>query len=142
MLEVLAELMQFRDVPDHIRSDNRPEFTGRAVRERLGQVGARMLYIEPGSPWKNGYFERFNGKLRDEPLDRDLFYMLLEISVLTKRYRWTYNQVRPHSSLSYRPSAPEALLPADTVPALVGQTRRVIQTSGAGQHLGRNSHPH
>ena len=66
--------MVFRGVPDHIRSDNGPEFTARAVREWLGRVGARTLYIEPGSPWENGYIESFNGKLRDELLDRELFY--------------------------------------------------------------------
>ena len=85
-------------------------------------MGARTLYIEPGSPWENGYIESFNGKLRDELLDREVFYTLLEVRVLTERYRRTYNQVRPHSSLGYRPPAPEALLPADSVPVLVGLT--------------------
>ena len=122
VIEVLAELMVFRGVPDHIRSDNGPEFTARAVREWLGRVGARTLYIEPGSPWENGYIESFNGKLRDELLDREVFYTLLEVRVLTERYRRFCNQVRPHSSLSYRPPAPEALLPADPVPVLAGLT--------------------
>ncbi len=122
VIEVLAELMVFRGVPDHIRSDNGPEFTARAVREWLGRAGARTLYIEPGSPWENGYIESFNGKLRDELLDREVFYTLLEVRVLTEQYRRTYNQVRPHSSLGYRPPAPEALLPAEPVPVLVGLT--------------------
>ena len=122
VIEVLAELMVTRGVSDHIRSDNGPEFTARAVREWLGRVGARTLYIEPGSPWENGYIESFNGKLRDELLDREVFYTLLEVRVLTERYRRTYNQVRPHSSLGYRPPAPEALLPADPVPVPVGLT--------------------
>ena len=122
VIEVLAELMLFRGVPDHIRSDNGPEFTASAVRRWLGRVGARTLYIEPGSPWENGYIESFNGKLRDELLDREVFYTLLEVRVLTERYRRTYNQVRPHSSLGYRPPAPEALLPADPVSVLVGLT--------------------
>ena len=95
-----------RGVPDHIRSDNGPEFTARAVREWLGRVGARTLYIEPGSPWENGYISSFNGKLRDELLDRELFYTLLEVRVLTERYRQIYNCIRPHSSLGYRPSVP------------------------------------
>ena len=90
------------------------------MHEWLGRVGARTLYIEPGSPWENGYIESFNGKLRDELLERELFYTLLEVRVLTKRYRRTYNQIRPHNSLGYRPPAPEALLPADPVPVLVG----------------------
>ena len=101
VIEALAELMVFRGVPDHIRSDNGPEFTARAVREWLGRVGARTLYIEPGSPWENGYIESFNGKLRDELLDRELFYTLLEVRVLTERYRRTYNRIRPHSSLGW-----------------------------------------
>ncbi len=122
VIETLAELMMIRGVPDHIRSDNGPEFTARAVREWLGGVGARTLYIEPGSPWENGYIESFNGKLRDELLDREVFYTLLEVRVLTERYRQTYNRIRPHSSLGYRPPAPETMLPADTLPVLVGLT--------------------
>ena len=112
VIETLAELMMIRGVPDHIRSDNGPEFTARAVREWLGGVGARTLYIQPGSPWENGYIESFNGKLRDELLDREVFYTLLEVKVLTEQYRHTYNRVRPHSSLGYRPPAPEVLMPA------------------------------
>ena len=112
VVETLAELMMIRGVPDHIRSDNGPEFTARAVREWLGRVGVRTLYIEPGSPWENGYIESFNGKLRDELLDRELFYTLLEVRVLTERYRQIYNRIRPHSSLAYRPPAPETVLPA------------------------------
>ena len=81
-----------------------------------------MLYIEPGLAWENGYIESFNRKLSDGLLDREVFYTLLEVSVLTKRYRRTYNQVRPHSSLGYRPPAPEALMPADPVPVLAGLT--------------------
>jgi transposase InsO family protein len=71
-------------------------------------VGAKTLYIEPGSPWENGYAESFNGKLRDELLDREIFYTLHEVQVLTEQYRQTYNRIRPHSSLGYRPPAPEA----------------------------------
>ena len=122
VIEALAELMVTRGVPDHIRSDNGPEFTAQAVREWLGRVGARTLYIEPGSPWENGYLESFNVKLRDELLDREVFYTLLEVRVLTERYRRTYNRIRPHSSLGHRPPAPEALLPADPVPVLAGLT--------------------
>ena len=134
VIETLAELMLAREVPDHIRSDNGPEFTARAVREWLGRVGSRTLYIEPGSPWENGYIESFNGKLRDELLDREVFYTLLEVRVLTERYRQTCNRIRPHSSLGYRPPAPETFLPAKPLPVLVGLTERVVQLSGAG-HL-------
>ena len=122
MIETLAGLMTDKEIPEHIRSDNGPEFTARAIREWLGGVGARTLYIEPGSPWENGYVESFNGKLRDELLDREVFYTLLEARVLTEQYRQTYNRVRPHSSLGYRPPAPETIQPPGLVPELAGLT--------------------
>ena len=80
------------------------------------------MYIEPGSPWENGYVGSFNGKLRDELLNREVFYPLLEVQVLTEQYRQTCNRIRPHSSLGYRPPAPEAILPTEPVPVLVGLT--------------------
>ena len=98
-------------MPEHIRSDNGPEFTAKAVREWLGRVGVGTLYIEPGSPWENGYVESFNGKLSDELLDGEVFDTLLEAKVLIERWRRSYNTVRPHSSLRYRPPAPEAIVP-------------------------------
>ena len=82
------------------------EFTATVVREWLPRVGVKTLYIEPGSPWENGYNESFNGKLRDELLAREIFYTLEEARVLIERWRQSYNQVRPHSSLGYRPPAP------------------------------------
>ena len=85
-------------------------------------MGAKTLYIEPGSPWENGYVESFNGKLRDELLDREIFYTLQEVQVLTGEYRQTYNRIRPHSSLGYSPPAPQVVLAADMVPTLVGLT--------------------
>ena len=118
VIESLAGLMTARGVPEHIRPDNGPQFTAKAVREWLGKVGAKTLYIEPGSPWENGYVESFNGKLRDELLDREVFYTLLEVRVLTEQYRQTYNRIRPHSSLGYRPPAPETFLPTNLVPEL------------------------
>ena len=111
ILETLAELFVFRGVPDHIRSDNGPEFTAQAVRDWLAKVGVKTLFIEPGSPWENGYNESFNGKLRDQLLNGEVFYTLQEAKVLLERWRWHYNHVRPHSSLGYRPPAPEAVLP-------------------------------
>ena len=108
VLERLSDLFVRRGVPEHLRSDNGSEFTARAVREWLGRVGVRTLFIEPGSPWENGYCESFNGKLRDELLKREIFDTLLEAKVLIERWRVEYNQVRPHSSLGYRPPAPEA----------------------------------
>jgi transposase InsO family protein len=87
------------------------------VRGWLGQVGVKTLFIEPGSPWENGYNESFNGKLRDELLDREIFCSLAEAQVLIERWRRHYNTVRPHSSLGYRPPAPEAVLPRPAGPA-------------------------
>ena len=101
VLERLAWLFMIRGVPEHIRSDNGPEFTAHAVRDWLKRVGVRTLFIEPGSPWENGYVESFNGKLRDELLNREIFYTITEAKVLIERWRCEYNTVRPHSSLGY-----------------------------------------
>ena len=95
----------------HVRSDNRPKFTAKAVRRWLSRLGVKTLFIEPGSPWENGYIESFNGKLRDELLNREIFTTLTEAKVLIEQWRREYNQVRPHSSLGYRPPAPEAIIP-------------------------------
>lgn len=113
VLSVLADLMLVRGVPDHIRSDNGPEFTAKAVRDWLPKVGVKTLFIEPGSPWENGYNESFNGKLRDECLNVELFNDLLEAKILIERWRCHYNTVRPHTSLGYKPPAPETIIPAD-----------------------------
>jgi transposase InsO family protein len=107
VLERLSDLFVRRGVPQYIRSDNGPEFTARAVQDWLRRVRVQTLYIEPGSPWENGYVESFNGKLRDELLDREVFETLLEAKVLIERWRVEYNTIRPHSSLGYRPPAPE-----------------------------------
>ncbi len=111
VLECIAGLFVKHGPPDHIRSDNGAEFTANAVREWLGRVGVKTLYIEPGSPWENGYNESFNGKLRDELLNTEIFYTLKEAQVLIDRWRQHYNTIRPHSSLGYRPPAPEAMVP-------------------------------
>jgi putative transposase len=92
-------------------SDNGPEFTALVVREWLGWVSVKTLYIEPGSPWENGYIESFNGKLWDELLNLEIFDTVLEAKVLVERWRRHYNALRPHSSLGYGPPAPEAVLP-------------------------------
>jgi putative transposase len=107
VLERLAWLMATRGVPKYIRSDNGAEFTAKAVRNWLSHVGVSTLYIEPGSPWENGFIESFNGKLRDELLNGEIFYTLREAKVLINRWRTHYNTARPHSSLGYRPPAPE-----------------------------------
>jgi len=109
VIDVLFELFIFRGIPEHIRSDNGPEFTAKAVRNWLERLGVKTLFIEPGSPWENGYVESFNGKLRDELLNRDVFTTLMEANILIEQWRKEYNQVRPHSALGYRPPAPEAV---------------------------------
>ena len=111
VIDQLFQLIIFRGIPEHIRSDNGPEFTAKAVRGWLNRLGAKTLFIEPGSPWENGYIESFNGKLRDELLNCEVFYTLTEAKVLIEQWRKEYNQVRPHSSLGYRPPAPEARIP-------------------------------
>jgi transposase InsO family protein len=107
----LTDLFTRRGIPDYIRSDNGSEFTAQNVREWLQILGVKTLYIAPGSPWENGYIESFNGKLRDEVLNLEIFDTLLEAKVLIDRWRREYNHVRPHSSLGYRPPAPEAMNP-------------------------------
>ncbi len=108
VIRVLAKLMLKHGIPGYIRSDNGPEFVARVVREWMHRLGVETLFIEPGSPWENGYIESFNGKLRDELLNGEIFYTLFEARVLIAAWRRHYNQVRPHSSLGYRPPAPEA----------------------------------
>ena len=90
------------------RSDNGPEFTAKAVRKWLNRVGVKTLFIEPGSPWENGYVESFNSKLRDELLNGEVFTTLTEAKVLIEQWRREYNHFRPHSALGYRPPVPEA----------------------------------
>ena len=104
VLETLATLFMTYGVPAHIRSDNGSEFTAALVRLWLEALDVQTLFIEPGSPWENGYVESFNGKLRDELLDREIFYTLTEAKLLIERWRRVYNTVRPHSALGYRPA--------------------------------------
>jgi putative transposase len=111
VLERLSDLFVRRGVPQYIRSDNGPEFTALKVREWLERVDVQTLFIEPGSPWENGYIESFNGKLRDELLNGEIFETLLEAKVLIERWRVEYNTIRPHSSLGYSPPAPETRQP-------------------------------
>ena len=111
VIDQLFQLFIFRGVPEHIRSDNGPEFTAKVIRGWLSRLGVKTLFIEPGSPWENGYIESFNGKLRDELLNREIFETLLEGRILIEGWRRDYNHVRPHSSLGYRQPAPEAIQP-------------------------------
>jgi len=108
--DVLSDLFILRGVPGHVRSDNGPEFIAKAVREWIVAVGAKTAFIEPGSPWENGYCESFNSKLRDELLNGEIFYSLAEAKVIIEAWRRYYNIERPHSSLGYKPPAPEAII--------------------------------
>src|SRR6266852_5787685 len=108
VIDTLADVMLERGIPEHIRSDNGPEFIARELRQWLGRVGTQTLYIERGSPWENGYCESFNGKLRDECLNGEIFYSLKEAQILIEKWRVEYNTKRPHSALGYRPPAPVA----------------------------------
>ena len=112
VLEVLADLFVRHGPAEYLRSDNGPEFTAKLVRRRLGRVGVETLFIEPGSPWENGYNESFNGKLRDELLNGEIFYSLAQAAVLVEQWRREYNTVRPHSSCRGFPPAPEAIKPS------------------------------
>jgi len=112
VIDVLSDLFILRGVPGHVRSDNGPEFIATAVREWIAAVGAKTAYIEPGSPWENGYCESFNSKLRDELLNGEIFYTLKEAQIVVESWRRHYNAVRPHASLGYKPPAPEVFVPA------------------------------
>lgn len=108
VMNVLTDLFITRGIPDHIRSDNGSEFTAKSISEWLPRLGVKTLYIEPGSPWENGYNESFNGRFRDEFLSGEVFYTLKEAEVLTAQWRHLYNHIRPHTSLGYKPPAPLA----------------------------------
>jgi transposase InsO family protein len=109
VISALCDLFIARGIPDHIRSDNGPEFIAVALRQWIAAVGAKTAYIEPGSPWENGYVESFNGKLRDELLNGEIFYTLAEAKIVIEQWRKHYNTKRPHSSLGYRPPAPRVI---------------------------------
>jgi putative transposase len=110
VIDQLFSLFVLRGIPEYIRSDNGSEFTASSIRKWLSRLEVKTLFIEPGSPWENGYIESFNGKLRDELLDREIFTTLEEARVLIEGWRREYNQIRPHSAKKYQPPAPEAIL--------------------------------
>ena len=112
VIDVLSDLFILRGVPGHIRSDNGPEFVAKAVQEWIRAVGAKTAYIEPGSPWENGYIESFNARLRDELLNGEIFYTLREAQIVIESWRRHYNAIRPHASLRYKAPAPEVFVPA------------------------------
>ena len=111
---MLSDLFILRGVPEHVRSDNGPEFVAKAVQKWITAVGAKTAYIAPGSPSENGFIESFNARLRDELLDGEIFYTLRDAQVVIESWRRHFNTVRPHGSLGYKPPAPEVFVPAMT----------------------------
>ena len=115
VIDVLTDLFIIRGFPEYIRSDNGPEFVAKSVRNWISAVGAKTAYIEPGSPWENGFCESFNARLRDEFLNGEIFYTLKEAKILIEQWRVHYNTLRPHSSLNWKPPAPESLFKVDPI---------------------------
>lgn len=134
VLERLAWLFCTRGVPKHIRSGNGPEFTAKAVREWLAKVGVKTLFIEPESPWENGHIESFNGKLRDELLNGEVFFSMKEAQVLIEQWRKAYNTIRPHSSLKYKPPAPQSVVGNEVSDACSASLRTHLKGSPCGSN--------
>ena len=118
VIDALTDLFIMRGPPAFIRSDNGPEFIAQTVRNWIAAVGAKTAYIEPDSPWENGYCESFNGRFRDELLNGEIFYSLREAQIIIQEWRKHYNTKRPHSALGYRPPAPKAILGVDQRPIM------------------------
>ena len=118
VIDALTDLFILRGAPALIRSDNGPEFIAQAVRDWIAAVGTKTAYIEPASPWENGYCESFNGRFRDELLNGEIFYSLWEAQIIIEEWRRHYNTKRPHSALGYRPPAPEAIISMDQRPIM------------------------
>ena len=118
VIDALTDLFILRGIPACIRSDNGPEFIAEALRNWIRAVGAKTAYIEPGSPWGKGYCESFNGRMRDELLNGEIFYSLREAQIIIESWRKYYNTKRPHSALGYRPPAPENIIPMEPRPIM------------------------
>ena len=118
VVDALTDLFILRGPPEFIRSDNGPEFIAGKVRDWIAAVGAKTAYIEPGSPWENGYIESFNARFRDELLNGEIFYTLREAKIVIEEWRRHYNTIRPHSALGWKPPAPETIVPMDQRPVM------------------------
>ena len=125
VIETLSDVRLWRGIPKYIRSDNGPEFIAQQLRQWLAKVGTRTRCIEPGSPRENGFCESFNGKLRDECLNGEIFYSLKEAQIVIEQWRAEYNTRRPHSALDYRPPAPGACNPF-LLPEPISQPQAVM----------------
>ena len=123
VIDLFADVMVERGVPEYIRSDNGPEMIAKVLRNWLARVGTKTAFIMPGSPWENGYCESFNGKLRNELLDGEIFYTLREAQVIIEQWRWHYNRIRPHSALGYKPPAPETTVVRLTIVSKISETQ-------------------
>ncbi len=138
VIETLRYVFEMRGAPEHIRSDSEgdqcgspnPKFITRALRGWLADSGVKTLYIEPGAPWQNGFNESFNGKLRDELLNGELFTSLTEAKVVTEDYRLDYNHRRPHSSLNYQAPAVFAASCQDKTRGLCPRTPGFLPSGG------------
>ena len=139
LIETLRYLFEVRGAPQHIRSDNGPEFIAQALRRWLAESGVGTLYIAPGAPWENGFNESFNSRFRDELLNGELFTSLQEAKVVTEDYRLEYNHRRPHSSLGYQTPAEfaaacragyAALRHGSAPPARHGEARSTLTAAG------------
>ena len=114
VLEALYPLLLKRGKPEYIRSDNGPEFVAASLQEWLLKIGIKPIQIYPGSPWENGYNERFNGTLRREVLNAEWFHTTRQAQIVINTWLEQYNQIRPHQALNMRPPAPETLLRSGT----------------------------
>ena len=118
IVDTLTDLFILRGAPQYIRSDNGPEFIAKKARDWITAVGAKTAYIEPGSPWENGFCESFNARFRDEMLNGEIFYSLREAQILIERWRHHYNTVRPHSAIGCRPPPLECIITVDQYPTM------------------------
>ena len=134
VIDVLTNLFLVRGIPAYIRSDNGPEFVAESVRRWIAAVGAQTAFIEPGSPWENGYIESFNARLRDDLLNGEVFYSLREAQILIEAWRRHYNGIRPHSRLGYRPPAPESIVPSSWVPGSASLRRAPSRVENPSMH--------
>ncbi len=138
VIETLADVMLFECLPTYIRSDNGPEIVAKVLRQWLSGSGTGNLYIEPGSPWENGYCDSFKGKLRDKCLNGEIFYSLKEAQLVVENWRVHYNTKRPHLSLGYRPPAPLTAAPKPIPLDEASNMQQCLKTSGAKYRAGQS----
>lgn len=130
ILEALYPLLPKRGRPEYIRSDNGPEFIAAGFQEWLVKVGIKPIQIYPGSPWENGYYERFNGTLRNEVLNAEWFHTTKQAQTAINVWFKQYNEIRPHHALAMRTPVPQTLLEK---PKLVAQDQGLDTSIGDGK---------